>query len=198
MPEIKIAHVPKERFLNNPDNPRKFDEKSVAKMIDSIREFPEMLEKRPLVYYRDENDNYIVLGGNLRLHAVQQIDEMDTVPAIDATDWDEAKRNEFIIKDNVSLGVWDYEVLQLEWPEIDLESWGVELPEWFDFDEKKEIDEIIQKVIEEEKTYESISLSITFQSKADRDRVKKWFKSADLTAGEALLEYIDQAEPTKK
>jgi DNA modification methylase len=85
-----------------------------------------MLEKRPLVCYT-EGKNYIVLGGNMRLKALQDIGHGE-VPIMLADDWTEEQRAQFLIKDNVGFGEWDWNALANEWDAEKLEGWGLELP----------------------------------------------------------------------
>ena len=82
-----------------------------------------MLEKRPIVI--DENN--IVLGGNMRLKACKAAGLQD-VPVIVASDWTEEQKKEFIIKDNIGYGEWDFDVLSSDWQDCDLSSWGLDLP----------------------------------------------------------------------
>src|SRR3972149_7718161 len=112
----------------NPKNPRIIKDDKFKKLVQSIKEFPEMLEKRPIVV----NKEMIVLGGNMRLKACIEAG-MKEVPAIVA-DWSEEKQKEFIIKDNVSGGEWDWHILANEWDNTKLEEWGLDVP---DFDSKE-------------------------------------------------------------
>lgn len=106
----------------NPNNPRTIRKEKLDKLVDSLREFPEMLEARPIVC----DPNMVVLGGNMRLKAAQ-LAGLEEVPVYVAT-WDEAQSNAFIIKDNVSFGEWDWDQLANEWDEADLTSWGLDVP----------------------------------------------------------------------
>jgi DNA modification methylase len=110
----------------NPNNPRVIRDEKFAKLKQSIIDFPEMLEKRPLVCYT-EGDHYIVLGGNMRLKALSDIGAKE-IPIILADEWTEEQRAQFLIKDNVGFGEWDWNTLANEWDAEKLESWGLELP----------------------------------------------------------------------
>jgi len=107
----------------NPNNPRIIKNDKFAKLVQSIKDFPQMLEKRPIVI--DENN--IVLGGNMRLKACLKAGMKD-VPVIIASDWTDAQKKQFIIKDNVGFGEWDFEVLTNDWKDCDLSGWGLDLP----------------------------------------------------------------------
>lgn len=106
----------------NPNNPRIIKKDKFDKLVKSIKQFPEMLEARPLILNKDN----IVLGGNMRLKALQKAGITD-VPVIHV-DWDADKESEFIIKDNLSYGEWDYDIIANEWDVIKLDDWGFDLP----------------------------------------------------------------------
>jgi DNA modification methylase len=108
----------------NPNNPRLIKDDKFAKLVKSIKEFPEMLNLRPIVV----NDDMIVLGGNQRLRACKEAG-LKVVPVIKASELSEEQQREFIIKDNVGFGEWDWEMLGNEWPEDKLEEWGLEVPD---------------------------------------------------------------------
>ena len=114
MTTLKITEL-----KENPDNPRFIKEADFDKLVKSVRDFPEMLEARPIVVTPD----YTVLGGNMRLRACVHAG-LTEVPVHVAT-WEEAKQAEFIIKDNVSYGQWDYDLLGNEWQAEQLGEWGL-------------------------------------------------------------------------
>lgn len=112
----------------NDKNPRVIRDEKFAKLKRSIIEFPEMLEKRPLVCVTREDGKLMVLGGNMRLKALNDIGAAE-VPVILADDWTEEQRARFLIADNVGFGEWDWDELANEWNADDLEKWGLDLPE---------------------------------------------------------------------
>lgn len=115
---VKITEV-----KNNPNNPRVIKDDKFTKLVNSIKEFPKMLEIRPIVV----NDDMIVLGGNMRLKACKEAG-LKEVPIIKASDLTEDEQRQFIIKDNVSGGEWDWEMLANEWDSEQLEDWGLDVP----------------------------------------------------------------------
>ena len=123
----------------NPNNPRIIKDDKFLKLVNSIKEFPKMLEIRPIVV----NADMIVLGGNMRLKACIEAG-LKEVPIIKANDLTEDEQRQFIIKDNVSGGEWDWEMLSNEWDTEQLEDWGLDVPDFeveTDYSEKnKEID----------------------------------------------------------
>jgi len=106
----------------NPNNPRTIKDDKFNKLVQSIKEFPEMLEARPIVV----NPDMVVLGGNMRLKALKEAGVKEA-PVYVAT-WDEIKQREFIIKDNVGFGEWDWDLIANEWDSEELEAWGLDLP----------------------------------------------------------------------
>lgn len=109
----------------NPDNPRLIKDDKFKKLVQSLKDFPEMATVRPVVVNKDK----MVLGGNMRLKAAQAAGWKEVPVTI--VDWPEYKQKEFIIKDNVSGGEWDWDQLANEWPQEDLEAWGLDLPTQF-------------------------------------------------------------------
>jgi DNA modification methylase len=112
----------------NPKNPRVIKDANFEKLKRSIQEFPEMLEKRPLVCYTDTDNKLVVLGGNMRLKAAKDLGVQE-LPVILADDWTAEQKEQFVIRDNVSGGEWDWEALT-DWEKGELAEWGVDVPEF--------------------------------------------------------------------
>jgi len=109
----------------NPDNPRVIRDENFKKLVNSIKEFPEMLDLRPIVVNKD----MVILGGNMRFRACQEAG-YNEVPVVVADNITKEQEREFIIKDNISGGDWDWEILANEWDESKLNDWGLDVPEW--------------------------------------------------------------------
>lgn len=110
----------------NPDNPRVIKDEAFNKLVQSIKDFPKMMALRPMVV----DDNLTVLGGNMRLRALRHLGYKD-IPdewVKRASDLTEEEQKQFIIKDNVSVGDWDWDTLANEWDVQDLKDWGLEMP----------------------------------------------------------------------
>ena len=122
----------------NPSNPRIIKDHKFQKLKKSIQYFPEMMVKRPMVCVTDNADGKIYpLGGNMRLRAIQDLG-MKEIPdnwIMMADDWTEEQRKEFVIKDNVSFGEWDFDELANSWDELELTDWGVDIPVWVELDD---------------------------------------------------------------
>ena len=107
----------------NPDNPRIIKDYKFKQLVKSIKEFPEMLEIRPIVV----NEDNVILGGNMRYKACQDAN-IDEVYIIKAKDLNEEQQKEFLIKDNAGFGEWDWDILANEWDTEKLNEWGLDLP----------------------------------------------------------------------
>jgi hypothetical protein len=108
----------------NPKNPRLIKDEKFKKLVKSIQEFPDMLNKRPLIVFTDVDSKYVVLGGNMRLKACKEVG-IKEIPVIVADEWTEEQKAEFLIKDNVGFGEWDWDGLANEWDVEKLEDWGL-------------------------------------------------------------------------
>jgi len=129
----------------NSDNPRYIKDEKFKKLVQSLKDFPEMANVRPIVV----NQEMVVLGGNMRLKAMQEAGWSE-VP-VKIVDWSEEKQREFIIKDNVGFGDWDWDELANTWNAEELNEWGLDTPDnWGG--EELEVEEDDYEVPEELKT----------------------------------------------
>jgi len=115
--KVKITEV-----IANPNNPRLIKDDKFKKLVKSIQDFPDMLNVRPIVVNKD----MVVLGGNMRLKAIKEagIKEIN----VDIVDWNEQQQKEFIVKDNVGYGEWDWNDLANNWDSEELTDWGLDIP----------------------------------------------------------------------
>lgn len=116
----------------NPKNPRIIKDDKFKKLVQSLKDFPEMMEKRPMVCVTDVDGKMFPIGGNMRLKALRELG-MKEIPdswVVMADDWTEEQRKEFTIKDNAGFGEWNFKDLQDGWEGIsidDLNKWGVDV-----------------------------------------------------------------------
>lgn len=122
----KVEKLPIDQIRPNPDNPRRCEPKQLARLVESIRSFPRMLELRPIVVDADGT----VLGGNQRLSACRELG-LSEVPIVRADDLTEEQCREFILRDNAPSGEWDFEKLLADWDVELLERCGLDLPREF-------------------------------------------------------------------
>jgi DNA modification methylase len=122
---MEIKTVKLSEVKSNPNNPRIIKDDKFGKLVKSIKEFPKMLEIRPIVV----NADMIVLGGNMRLKACKEAG-LKEVPVIFAHDLTDEEQKQFIIKDNVGFGEWDWDMIANEWDEVQLQEWGLDIPDF--------------------------------------------------------------------
>jgi DNA modification methylase len=143
---MKIEKVKLSEIKPNPKNPRLIKDEKFKKLVKSIKEFPQMLELRPIVV--DENN--VILGGNMRFKALKEAGYKE-ISIVKANDLTEEQKDEFIVKDNVGFGEWDWDSLANEWDVEKLEEWGLDLP----------VDLSVQEELEAEEDYYEIPNEIT-------------------------------------
>ena len=122
---MKTVEVNISDIRENPNNPRLIKDDKFKKLVQSIKDFPQMLAIRPIVV----NADMTVLGGNMRLKACKEAG-LEKVPVIMANDLTEAQQKEFIIKDNVGFGEWDWELIANEWDAERVTEWGLDIPDF--------------------------------------------------------------------
>jgi len=115
--QVKISKV-----KGNPSNPRIIKNDKFKKLVKSIQEFPEMLKLRPIVV----DEDFMVLGGNMRLKASKEAGLTEVWIDI-AEGLTEEQKKEFIVKDNVGFGEWDWDILANDWNSVQIAQWGLEI-----------------------------------------------------------------------
>lgn len=165
---MKIEIVKISAVKSNPNNPRIIKDDKFAKLVNSIKELPQMLQLRPIVV----NDDMIVLGGNMRLKACIEAG-LKEVPVIKASDLTPDEQRQFIIKDNVGFGEWDWDMLANEWDAEELADWGLDVWQANDVTLDGLFNEETPK---EEEAVESKTQIILEYSQEDYDKVIEAFK----------------------
>jgi DNA modification methylase len=127
------------KVIPNENNPRTIQKTALEKLKKSITDFPQMLELRPIVV----DNNMVILGGNMRYLALKELGYQE-VHIIKADELTEEQKREFVIKDNVGFGEWDWDILANEWDTDKLTDWGLDLP----------LDVSVQELEAEEDNYE--------------------------------------------
>ena len=148
---MNIQSVDIKKVLPNESNPRTITEDKFQALVRSIKEFPKMLNMRPIVV----GDDMVILGGNMRYRACVEAG-LKKVPIIVADDLTDEQKKEFIIKDNVGFGQWDWDILNNEWDIQQLEEWGLEN---FMFDSMDDLDE---QDLTDEKEQDSKSITLNY------------------------------------
>ena len=181
----------------NPKNPRTIKDDRFEKLKKSIEDFPDMLNKRPLVCFTDTDGKYVVLGGNMRLKAAKDLG-LKELPIILADEWTEEQKAEFLIKDNVGFGEWEWQQLATDWDNQKLEEWGLEVPQF--------AAEVDYSILDDEDVSEQLSemaggvkkaIQIEFEPEHYEEAyelVKFWRSQGDV--GYMILQYL-KAEKEK-
>lgn len=166
----------------NPNNPRFIRDSKFEQLVKSIREFPEMLSVRKLVVNKD----YVVLGGNMRLKAIKEagVKEVD----IEVVDWSEEKEKEFIIKDNLGYGEWDFEMLANEWEVESLTEWGLDIP-------GLTLPDITEELEKEDSPYSEKILTPIYEPSDEKPKVESLYDSEKYNK---LVEEINSANLSKE
>jgi hypothetical protein len=181
--KVKLSEV-----KSNPNNPRLIKDEKFSKLVKSIKEFPKMLEIRPIVV----NDEMVVLGGNMRLKACKEAG-LKEIPIIKASDLTEEQQREFIIKDNVGFGEWDWELIANEWDFEHLEEWGLDV-----WQPEKEID---YSILDEEDVSEQLedmtngvkkAIQIEFEAEHYEEAyaLVKFWREKEAYVGGMIIEYL--------
>jgi hypothetical protein len=178
--KVKISQV-----KTNPNNPRVIKDDNFEKLVKSIKEFPKMLEIRPIVV----NDDMIVLGGNMRLKACKEAG-LKEVPIIKASELTENEQRQFIIKDNVSGGEWDWDQLASEWDAEKLDEWGLDVPV-DEIKETKDIPDIGEIEFSEDLFLEHNYIVLYFDNPMD-------WEVAQEVYGLKQVKSLDSSDKTKK
>tara|TARA_R110002012_G_scaffold256547_1_gene436744 strand:- start:110 stop:706 length:597 start_codon:yes stop_codon:yes gene_type:complete len=152
MKSAKINTIEVSKLKLNPKNPRTIKKDKFEKLKKSIKELPKMLKLRPIVV----DEDFVVLGGNMRLQAVKELG-IKEVHYIQESELTEEEKKQFIIKDNASFGDWDWDILANEWNNNELNEWGLDV--WVEDDDPKD------KKIDEDKFASEIDTYINAQIK---------------------------------
>tara|TARA_R100001126_G_scaffold38466_1_gene21349 strand:- start:1445 stop:1969 length:525 start_codon:yes stop_codon:yes gene_type:complete len=158
-----IEKVKINQITANPNNPRNIKDLEFKKLVKSLKQFPEMLELRPIVV----NKHNLILGGNMRYRAAIEAG-LEDVYIIKASGFTQEQEDEFIIKDNISFGNWDWDILANEWEQEELYNFGLiaNLSDNFEenfFEEEKEIlqqDKVVVTLTMSKKTYKELQKQI--------------------------------------
>ncbi len=172
------------KLKSNPTNPRVLRDEKFNKLKQSLTDFPDMLNKRPIVAVTDTDGKFMVLGGNMRLRACIDL-KMKEVPVIIADEWTEEQRREFIIKDNVGFGEWDLEQLANEWDAGQLAEWGLDLPIGQDFSDKN-------KEIDTDGFADEVTITLKY-SEADHAEVREALSKVAATPEQAVWKLLNLA-----
>ena len=168
--QVKISLV-----KGNPNNPRIIKNDKFKKLVKSIQEFPEMLKLRPIIV----DENMVVLGGNMRLKASKDAGLKEVWIEV-AEGLTEEQKKEFIVKDNVGFGEWEWDILANEWDSVQLADWGLDVWQNEDDEQNNDVNDISNNISEEYR------VEIELNSEREQEQVfneltKKGYKCRILT-----------------
>ena len=185
MAESKL--IPIGEIKPNKSNPRIIKDNKFKQLVKSIKDFPQMLELRPIVV----NDDMVVLGGNMRLKACKEAG-LKEVSIIKASELTPEQEKEFIIKDNVGFGDWDWDMVANEWDSVELDEWGLDVwqqPNEVDYSILDEDD--VSEQLEDMTSGVKKAIQIEFESEHYEEAyelVKFWREQGDV--GYMILQYL--------
>ena len=169
---MKTEKIKISKIKRNPNNPRLIKDNKFHKLVKSIKEFPEMLDIRPIVV----NEEMIVLGGNMRLKACQEAG-LKEISIIKANELTAEQQREFIVKDNVGFGEWDWDMIANEWDIDELKEWGMDVPKFELSEDDKDLSDTL---------IESLRIEIEMESEEEQEKlynelIEKGYKCRILT-----------------
>lgn len=174
----------------NENNPRIISDYKFKNLVKSINDFPEMLEKRPLVV----DEDMVVLGGNMRLKALQQAGIKEVHVDI-AKDWTDKQKKEFIIKDNLNFGEWDWDILSNEWETKELDDWGMQVPFYEDEPDYSLLDdEDLSEQLSEMQSNVKKAIQVPFDNDDYETAFEliKFFRERDYNLGKLIIELLSE------
>ena len=185
---VKISEL-----VPNENNPRIIKDSKFKKLVDSIKGFPEMLSLRPIVV----DEDMVILGGNMRYKASLEAG-LDKIPIKIAKGLTEEQKQEFIIKDNVGFGEWDWDILANEWNNVELKDWGIDVwqpEEEVDYSVLDDID--LDEEITEMKKGVKNAICIEFESGDYEQAVETiaTYRKAGAYVGGLILKHLSEKKP---
>jgi len=171
----------------NPSNPRLIKDDKFKKLVQSLKDFPEMANVRPIVV----NQDMVILGGNMRFKAMKEA-KWKEIP-VELVNWDEAKQREFIIKDNVGFGEWDWDDLANNWDTEDLDKWGLNVPQFgaeidYSILDSEDISEQLENMTDGVK--KAINIEFKLEHYEEAYELVKFWREQKAYIGGMIMEYL--------
>ena len=159
--DISLLEVNKGQLYGLPKNPRFIKDDRYLALKKSIEEAPEMLSIREIVVYPLENGHYVVIGGNMRLRACQEIGYKELPCKILPLETPVAKLREYTIKDNIAFGSNDWDIIANEWDTEELTEWGMEGVDFLmDTNNESDIDSLFEEANNIEEKHKNIHITV--------------------------------------
>lgn len=187
---MNVKKIKLTELKSNPNNPRVIKDDKFHKLVASIKEFPEMLDIRPIVVNKD----MIVLGGNMRLKACKEAG-LKTVPVVIAENLSQDQQRQFIIKDNVGFGEWDWEMIANQWDSDELTEWGMNVPKMpEDVDYSLLDDESLDEKMDEltDGVKKAIQIEFNAEHYEEASELIKFWREKELYIGGFIMEKLKE------
>lgn len=175
-----IKQVNINEVLTNPNNPRTIKDDKFKKLVKSIKEFPQMLEKRAIVV----DEAMMVLGGNMRLKACKEAGVKKVWVDV-AEGWTEEQKKEFIVKDNVGFGDWDWDTLANEWNVDQLDDWGLDV-----WKSDTDLEDFFEQSNEQENINAELQSIVLNYTQDDYDLIIELFKNHSGSKEEIVFSFL--------
>lgn len=175
-----IKQVNINEVLTNPNNPRTIKDDKFKKLVKSIKEFPQMLEKRAIVV----DEAMMVLGGNMRLKACKDAGVKKVWVDV-AEGWTEEQKKEFIVKDNVGFGDWDWDTLANEWNVDQLDDWGLDV-----WKSDTDLEDFFEQSNEQENINAELQSIVLNYTQDDYDLIIELFKNHSGSKEEIVFSFL--------
>jgi len=188
---MNIEQVKLSKVKNNPNNPRLIKDDKFKKLVNSIKEFPEMLKIRPIVV----NEDMIVLGGNMRLKACKEAG-LKEVFIIKASELTEEQQREFVIKDNSGFGEWDWDMIANEWDSTELIEWGLDV--WDPKEEEVDYSILDDEDLEDELAdmtsgvKKAIQIEFDLEHYEEASELVRFWRDQDAYVGAMIIEKLKE------
>jgi len=188
---MNIEQVKLSKVKNNPNNPRLIKDDKFKKLVNSIKEFPEMLKIRPIVV----NEDMIVLGGNMRLKACREAG-LKEVFIIKASELTEEQQREFVIKDNSGFGEWDWDMIANEWDSTELIEWGLDV--WDPKEEEVDYSILDDEDLEDELAdmtsgvKKAIQIEFDLEHYEEASELVRFWRDQDAYVGAMIIEKLKE------
>lgn len=188
---MNIEQVKLSKVKNNPNNPRLIKDDKFKKLVNSIKEFPEMLKIRPIVVDKD----MIVLGGNMRLKACKEAG-LKEVFIIKASELTEEQQREFVIKDNSGFGEWDWDIIANEWDSTELIEWGLDV--WDPKEEEVDYSILDDEDLEDELAdmtsgvKKAIQIEFDLEHYEEASELVRFWRDQDAYVGAMIIEKLKE------
>ena len=187
---MKAEKVKINLVKSHPNNPRLIKDDKFKKLVESVSSFPQMMQLRPIVV----DETMTILGGNMRLKACIEAGFKE-VWIVKASELTEEQKKEFIIKDNVGFGEWDFDILANEWSSNELENWGLDIPTFsspvdYSILDDEDVSEQLKEMTDGVK--KAIQIEFEAEHYDEAYALVKFWRDKGANVGSMIMEYLKE------